>query len=205
MQLNNKAIAKRTINSDMEVIIIPRNKLLTDVAQFAGLAGTSTFDGRRWETVRGTRSGDRVAMAEENLLGGNCTATFNGNPVSGAYTQGYSTASHEFAHGLHVNILDSGDRQIITDAYNARKALAIASPNDPDQWVDGREGCYASQNEREFFAQLSNAYLGTNTGSDTATGDPRHNGQNWVQTHEPTVFAVLDRMYGGGSIPNANP
>ena len=205
VQLNNKAIAKRTINSDTEVIIIPRNKLLTDVAQFAGLAGTSTFDGRRWETVRGTRSGDRVAMAEENLLGGNCTATFNGNPVSGAYTQGYSTASHEFAHGLHVNILDSGDRQIITDAYNARKALAVASPNDPDQWVDGREGCYASQNEREFFAQLSNAYLGTNTGSDTATGDPRHNGQNWVQTHEPTVFAVLDRMYGGGSIPNANP
>ncbi|MFN6517255.1 MAG: DUF4157 domain-containing protein [Nostoc sp. CreGUA01] len=205
VQLNNKDIARSTINGNMQVVIIPRNKLLTDVTQFADLAGTSTFDGRRWETVRGVGHGNYVAVTEENLLGGNCTATFEGNPVSGTYATGYSTTSHEFAHGLHDNSLTSSDRQIITDAYNARKALAAASPTDPDQWVDGREGCYASQTDHEFFAQLSNAYLGTNAGTDAATGDPRHNGKAWVQTHEPTVFALLERMYGGGSIPNANP
>ncbi|MBW4677482.1 MAG: DUF4157 domain-containing protein [Desmonostoc geniculatum HA4340-LM1] len=205
VQLNNKDIARSTINGNMQVVIIPRDKLLTDVAQFADLAGTKTFDGRPWEKVRGVGHGNYVAVTEENLLGGNCTATFGGNPVSGTYTKGYSTTSHEFAHGLHDNSLTDADRQIITNAYNARKALATASPTDPNQWVDGREGCYASQTDHEFFAQLSNAYLGTNTGNDANTGDPRHNGKAWVQTHEPTVFALLDRMYAGGSIPNANP
>ncbi|MDZ8189411.1 MAG: hypothetical protein RMX96_31815 [Nostoc sp. ChiSLP02] len=205
VQLNNKAIARNTINGNMQVVIIPRNKLLTDVAQFADLAGTTTFDGRPWEKVRGVGHGNYVAVTEENLLGGNCTATFGGHPVSGTYATGYSTTSHEFAHGLHDNSLTSADRQVITDAYNARKALATASPTDTNQWVDGREGCYASQTDHEFFAQLSNAYLGTNTGSDPNTGDPRHNGKAWVQTHEPTVFALLERMYAGGSIPNANP
>jgi hypothetical protein len=205
VQLGNKAIARNTLDGDMQVVIIPRDKLLTDVDQFASLAGTKTFDGRAWETVRGVGYGSYVAITEENLLGGDCTATFEGNPVSGAYAQGYSTSTHEIAHGLHDNALEDSDRQIITDAYNVRKSAAQASPNDPDQWVDGREGCYASQTDHEFFAQLSNAYLGTNTGTDPNTGDPRHNGKNWVQTHEPEVYALLDRMYAGGSLPNTNP
>jgi hypothetical protein len=151
--------------------------------------------------------GDKIytAIAEENLLGEECTATFNGQPVSGSYAKGYSTTSHEFAHTLHLFVLPRADRQVITAAYTARKALATASPDDPDQWVDGREGCYASQTEEEFFAQLSNAYLGTNAGTDPFTNDPRHNDPQWVKDHEPTVFAILERMYAGGSVPNTNP
>jgi hypothetical protein len=205
VQLANKEIAKTTLNGSLTPVIIPRNKLLTDLPQFAALAGTKTFDGRPWEPTRGVGYGTFVAMAEENLLGGACTATFNGAVVNGTYDTGYSTASHEFAHGMHDNVLSSADQKIISDAYKARKTLAKAALTDTDQWVDGKEGCYASQTDHEFFAQLSNAYLGTNTGSDPNTRDARHNGKDWVKTHEPTVFALLEKMYAGGNISGANP
>jgi hypothetical protein len=205
VQLANKEVAKTAVSGTFTAVIIPRDKLLTDISQFSALAGTKTFDGREWEPTRGVGYGQYVALAEENLLGGECTAVFNGNKVNGTYDEGYSTASHEFAHGLHDNVLSAADRKIIEDAYKARKVLATAAPTDKEQWVDGREGCYASMTDHEFFAQLSNAYLGTNTGSDPFLSEPRHNGKDWVRTNEPKVFALLEKMYAGGSVRNANP
>ena len=56
--------------------------------------------------------------------------------------------------------------------------------------------CYASQSEEEYFAQLSNAYLGTNLGSDATTGKPRRNGRAWIKANEPKeMLALLDRLY----------
>jgi hypothetical protein len=205
VQLGNKDVAKAAIFAGVNTVVVPRSKLLTEVSKFSHLAGKKTFDGRNWETTRGVLSGLNVAMAEENLLGGACTAVFGGKTVSGTYAEGYSTSSHEFAHGLHVNAMDAADKKTITDAFNARKILAKKAPKDANQWVDGREGCYASSNDKEFFAQLSNAYLGTNAGKDTTTGDPRHNSKEWVKTHEPKVYAILEKMYGTGSISKANP
>lgn len=182
----DKAIARRTIDKNIFVVIVPKDTLMTDLSEFSSLKGVKTFDGREWETTRGVGGitiGGKVytAITEENLLGEDCTATYKGKPVSGFYTKGYSTTSHEFAHTLHLFVLEKADQKIITDAYNARKAIAKTKPDDPDQWVDGREGCYASQTEAEFFAQLSNAYLGTNTGNDPSTGDPRQNTKDWVK------------------------
>lgn len=205
VQLANKEIAKTTVLGKLTPVIIPRNLLLTDIAQFSALAGTTTFDGRPWEPTRGVGYGEFVAIAEENLLGGECTATFGGNPVNGTYDVGYSTATHEFAHGLHMNSLSAADTKIIEDAYNARKAKAALAPTDVEQWVDGREGSYASMTVYEFFAQLSNAYLGTNTGTDPYTNDARHNGKEWVRTNEPEVYALLEKLYAGGSVTGANP
>jgi len=205
VMLGNDEIAKTTMLSAMIAVIIPRNKLLTDLPQFSHLAGVDTFDGRDWEATRGIRSGDNVAFAEENLLGGTSTATFEGNLVGTGHSQGFSSATHEFAHGLHVNIMSDADKAIITAAFDARKVSAVAAPTDSNQWVDGREGCYASSNEREFFAQLSNAYLGANAGTDATTRDARHNGAAWVLANEPTVHAILTRLYGGNTIPNTNP
>jgi hypothetical protein len=56
--------------------------------------------------------------------------------------------------------------------------------------------CYASQSEEEYFAQLSNAYLGTNMGSDATTGQARRNGRQWIKDNEPEeMLALLDRLY----------
>ncbi|MHB1356966.1 MAG: peptidoglycan-binding domain-containing protein [Anaerolineae bacterium] len=214
----DKAVTRRAIDR-VRATIIPANMLMTDIAPFTVLRGTPTFDGRTWDTVRGVGNvvdGEIAysAFTEDNLLGVPCTATYT--PTTGdnagvpqetdwRYPEGYSTSSHEFAHSMETAALTDADRSTILTAYNARKVLSDASPNDPDMWVDGRRGCYASQNEAEFYAQLSNAYLGTNTGTDASTGDTRHNSKEWVQSHEPTVFALLERIYTGGALANTNP
>ena len=56
---------------------------------------------------------------------------------------------------------------------------------------------YASQSEEEYFAQAANAYMGTNTGSDTTTGQPRNNGKGWVQAEEPALFVLLEELFKG--------
>jgi hypothetical protein len=56
---------------------------------------------------------------------------------------------------------------------------------------------YASQSEEEYFAQAANAYVGTNTGTDTTTGQPRNNGKAWVQANEPDLFPLLDELFKG--------
>ena len=48
----------------------------------------------------------------------------------------------------------------------------------------------------EYFAQLSNAYLGTNLGTDPTTGQPRKNGRAWIKAHEPQEMVdLLDKLY----------
>ncbi len=206
----DKAFARTAIDSKIEVVLVPKDTLMTDLPQFAPLKGTKTFDGRDWETVRGVGNvalGGRMytAITEENLLGVDCTATHDGKPVSGTYEKGYSTSSHEYAHAVHENVLDDTQKAMVEDAYKARQLKAKAKPDDPDMWVDGREGCYASKTVFEFFAQLSNAYLETNAGTDPYTGDPRHNGKDFVETNEPEVFKLMDKIYGGAGVPGANP
>jgi peptidoglycan hydrolase-like protein with peptidoglycan-binding domain len=206
----SKEFARRAIDSNIDVVIVPKDTLMTDLPQFAPLQGQKTFDGREWEKVRGVGNvslGGRMytAMTEENLLGVDSTATFNGQPVSGTYAKGYSTSSHEYAHALHRNALSAAEKATVTAAYQATKAKGLAKPDDPDIWVDGREGCYASKTEAEFFAQLSNAYLGTNAGNDPFVNDPRHNGKDYVQSHEPAIFALFEKFYGGAKLPDTNP
>lgn len=199
-------------------LIIPANRLSTDYPPFSSLAGTATADGRTWDTVRGignTPLGDLrySTFPEENLLGIPCTATYTptsgpqaGIPQAlGQYPEGYSVATHEFAHSLHGAALTDDDSETIDDAYEERKDEAEDAPTDTDMWVDGREGCYASTSVAEFYAQLSNAYLGTNAGTDAVTGDTRHNGKPWVRAHEPEVYGILERVYAGSQVEGTNP
>ena len=53
--------------------------------------------------------------------------------------------------------------------------------------------CYAAQTDAEYFAQLSNAYLGTNMGIDPTTGQPRKNGRAWIKAHEPKEIVDAPR------------
>ncbi len=216
----DKEVARNMVDSGSIVVIIPKSKLLTDIPPFTKLKGQTTSPGtggRTWDGVRGVDMPDMKATAitEENLLGEDPTASFKQGGVEqvGSYDKGYSTTSHEFAHGIHARGLKKEDKKTIKTAYDARKALATAKPKDADMWVDGPEGCYASANDFEFFAQLANAYLGTNTGFDATTNNPitdpakkipRHNGKDWVSSHEPTVYAILDRVFAGGEIKGAN-
>jgi hypothetical protein len=213
----DKAATRRAIER-VRGMIIPANRLCTEYPPFDTLAGTDTGDGRTWDTVRGignTPLGELrySSFPEENLLGIPCTATYTptsgpnaGVPQAlGGYAEGYSVATHEFAHSLHGAVLTEDDSDTVQDAYDERKDASEDDPTNTNMWVDGKEGCYASTSVMEFFAQLSNAYLGTNTGTDPATGNTRHNGKDWVLAHEPAVYAILDRLHGGSQVTGANP
>jgi hypothetical protein len=142
-----------------------------------------------------------TAITEENLLGGPTTA-----PGAGCYDTGYSTTSHEFAHSIHQYGLNSADRATIDRIYKMR-----LQQSEHEEWVDGprkvgNQTCYAAQTVFEYFAQLSNAWLGVNIGNDPYTGKPRKNGKQWVLDHEPRAISeILDRVYGNRALEDLNP
>ena len=243
VQLSAPAVARRMLDRDGQVVIVPANRRMTDLEEFRPLRGRQTFDGRWWAHVRGVgnvRVDGRLytAITEENLLGGNPDPAIYGadteagvpaEPAAGGYAAGYSTTTHEFGHAIQRQGLSSADQRIIHDAYRQK----AHDTNDPpmlfeNHWVDGprisptppaaeagydeaswqahvagmrpgerrRYECYASQNDREYFAQLSNAYLDTNTGIEPTTMQPRNNGRDWIAAHEPqAVLLLLDRLY----------
>ena len=245
IQLGDPAVARRMLDRDVEAVIVPRDQQMTELDEFRSLRARRTFDGRWWAHVRGVgnvRVGSRiyVAITEENLLGGEPDpSVYHAVPGTrvpaetpqGGYPEGYSTTTHEFAHGIHVQGLARRDERAIERAYEAKASATRDAPGlFEDRWVDGprvsptapadraatgetdaqwqahvsglsrrerkRLECYAAQNEREYFAQLSNAYLGTNTGIEPTTLQPRNNGRSWVEANESgSMLALLDRLY----------
>ena len=204
IQLQSKTIARKFIEQNMKVVVIPRHMLITEVEEFSHLVNHTTPVGIPVAQVRGYKKGELIAVPEEDLLGGNCTATYEGKRLLEPYPDGNSTTSHEIAHGIH-GVLDGNQKAIITTAFNNRKKRAMANPNDPGQWVTGREGSYASINREEFFALLSNAYLGVNIGIDYYTKDPLHNGKEWVRNNEPEIYKLLETLYGQATLKGIIP
>ncbi|MFH8386881.1 hypothetical protein ACH4E7_39210 [Kitasatospora sp. NPDC018058] len=204
--LQDPDVAQRLLLKGAGATVVPRQVPMTDVADFRHLAGRTAEGeagaGRRWEDVRGS-GGLRAAVTEENLLGERATV---GDETP--YPDGYSTTTHEFAHTLHDFGLNDADRELITRTYRAKTDLdhltSVFGEQSPVAWSDGvrrvqgRDGDnYAARNEREYFAQVSNAYLGTNHGRDPYTGDMRNNGARWVRQNEPELLPLLERLYGG--------
>ena len=162
------------------VVIIPADRKMTDLPEFASLRGTHTFDGRVWDTVRGSGGTSlpdgriAIGVSEENLA----------HLPSDGYGARYSVGLHELAHGIQNYSLPPADRQAVTDAYNARKAAG-------GPWTEA----YGSSNDNEYFAQASNAWFGVNDGIG-------HNGADWVKANDPAMAAILQRVYGD---PPASP
>ncbi len=156
-QLQDKDIMMRLIENRVSVVIVPRDKLMTDLPEFASQRGRFTFDGRPWDITRGL-GGRETAIAEENLLGlssvSGSTARLgwdgqtsmeaaratdpNAMPAEGGagvqrfnpgvYCSGYSTTNHEFFHTIHQYGLSSADSQTIQTAYDAKKTEVPAAP-----------------------------------------------------------------------------
>lgn len=201
----------------LRAVIVPADRLLTEIPPFTRLAGDRASLDRPAEMARGVTIIEGAlsysALPEENLLGIRCTAVYiatSGDKAGIPQTpesqgEGTSIAVHELGHGIENTALTDADWWTVHTAYWRRVQRSNAAPQDPDQWVDGRKGCYASLSESEFFAQLSAAYLGTNAGYDRTTHDRRKNDKAWVAEHEPEVFAILERIYAGASLPGTNP
>jgi hypothetical protein len=243
--LRDSETAIRMIRQPVQAVIVPRDKMMTELAEFRKLLTSdsgggpgNTFDGRPWKHVRGVGNVEvdgvtYAALTEENLLGGLPDArVFPTGVTPAGYAVGYSTVTHEFAHVLHHNGLSSAEKKLISKHYNQKRkdtrskaGLTLAnvwpdgprvSPTAPPDWVaagwtdarwldtvaliadDSRRVYenYSSQNESEYFAQLSNAYLGTNLGTDPTTGQPRNNGRAWIVANEQKeMLDLLDKVY----------
>lgn len=176
-------IQARMAEAKVALVILPRNRAMTDVPEFAALKDQKTFDGRPWAEVRG--SGGReaagglwaIAVPEENLVetGG----------AEDKYAPGYSVGLHELAHAIQAKGLDAADQKTVLALYEARKAAG-------GPWTEA----YGASNDREYFAQATNCYFGANA----VIGQ---NGPAWLRDNDRPLYDLLVRLYGPAPVGHA--
>ncbi|MFJ7277025.1 hypothetical protein [Kitasatospora sp. NPDC098663] len=205
--LQDKEVAARLVAAGVRVVVVPRDVPLTGVAGFERLrglvAGGEAGGGRSVDQLRGANDGLVVAIPEENLLGERTTV--GPHPTQ---PEGYSSATHELAHAVLEFGMSREQRALVEEAYRGKRladGLAdVFGEESVTAWPDGSRrngsgelvGNYSSADVHEFFAQLSNTYLGTNHGNDPQTGKPRNNGSDWVRRNEPELLPLLEQLYG---------
>lgn len=176
----NQLAQKKLAEARATIVIIPAHTSMTDVAQFAGMRGKKTFDGRDWSNVRGSggiKAPDgsfAIGVAEENLV--------SVRGIVSTYPTGYSIGMHELAHALQSHGMTAAQQQRLQDLYKAHAA------KDPGDAHDTFTEKYGASNVQEYFAQGTNAFFGKNQ----RTG---HNGRAWLQQHDPDFYAFLVEMY----------
>jgi hypothetical protein len=178
--------------------VIPHDKKLTELPEYAHLAGTTTFDGRIWDDVRGIQTEvnglRRVAVAEEDLV------TISGTPAS--YGSGFLEA-HEGGHGLQFSGLTVAQQATLVTIYAAR--LAASGPitqttpagTATAMWLN--PAWYSAANKEEYFANSVAAYHGhpyTNGAADVAMYT-----QSWLETNDASMFQLLQAVYQQGATP----
>ncbi|MEU8510594.1 hypothetical protein AB0C76_03245 [Kitasatospora sp. NPDC048722] len=201
--LRDPKVAERLLTQEVRVVVVPRDVPITEVAGLEHLNDLPEVDGRPWRTVRGVQSGKIVVVTEENLLGARTTLG-----RASSHPEGYSTTTHELAHAIHKFGLTGDEHALVREAYRGKRqadGLTDLFGEEPvAAWPDGGRrnaadelvGNYSSADEYEYFAQLSNAYLGTNHGNDPGTRLPRNNGADWVRRNDPELLPLLERLYG---------
>jgi peptidoglycan hydrolase-like protein with peptidoglycan-binding domain len=178
--------------------VIPHNKKLTELPEYAHLAGTTTFDGRIWDDVRGIQTEvnglRRVAVAEEDLV------TVAGTAAS--YGAGFLEA-HEGGHGLQFSGLTTTQQATLVTIYAAR--LAASGPITQTtpagaataMWLN--PSWYSAANKEEYFANSVAAYHGhpyTNGTADVAMYT-----RSWLQTNDAPMHQLLEAVYQQGATP----
>ncbi|MGW1281418.1 hypothetical protein ACWD4V_31265 [Streptomyces tsukubensis] len=198
--LHDPEVTSRLVRLGSRVVVVPRDRTVTSLEAFHDLKDATSSDGRCFHTMRGVAT-LHAAISEENLLGEHTTI---GRVKH--LPDGYSATFHEVAHIVHRCGLDFAELGLINEVYRATDRLGEAGA-----WPDGalysydektgeRKGPnYSSQNQYEFFAQLTNVYLRANTGNDPVTGAPRENGgPDWVKAKHPSLYRLMRRLYGPG-------
>ncbi len=148
---------------------------LTDLPEFAFLRGTTTFDGRPWEPVRGaggTIGNPAAAFGEENIL------RFANDPYGGQQ----SILVHEFAHSL-MNIGWQGPLANFTAQWQAAFDNAVAG----NLW----SGLYARSNTAEYFAELTQIYF--NVKQPQGAGIPTT--RDGLMTYDPVAYNTLTNLF----------
>jgi hypothetical protein len=99
---------------------------------------------------------------------------------------------HELAHGYHNQfVVDGFENKGVKDAYGRAMKSGLY---DSVMRVDGsRKKAYAATNHKEYFAELSEAYFGTN---DFFPFDRAE-----LRRHDPAGYEVVERLWGAAPAP----
>jgi len=164
----------------VELHIIPHDKKLTDLSEFASLKGTKTFDGRNYDDLRGvgaTKIKDtiRYAIAEEQLV------KVKDKPSE--YELGF-VGAHESGHVVEQFGLNKEQNKALKDAYDERKKAGGPWLN-PD-W-------YTSSGTGEYFAQSTSAYFGRPYSS--SEDDKKAYTREWLKKNDPPMAKLLATVY----------
>ncbi|HEY0691209.1 MAG TPA: hypothetical protein VGD71_19490, partial [Kribbella sp.] len=200
--LQDPEVAERLLTvGRTRVIVIPRNEKLTSLLPWRHLAGQPVDDSTQWlwDQVRAASTLDgMIAVAEENLLG-------ELSLVAGGGPDGYSVVTREFARQIYRHGLSQDDQDRASSSFDGKELAREAGRQ--VLWPDGAyenpelpgKINHSAQGVEPYFAHLTNAYLGTNTGVDFFTGLPRNNEIAWFGSHETRLVPLLQRIYGDPS------
>lgn len=184
---------RRMQRAHVALVIIPRDRRMTDVAEFADLEGKPTIDGRPFDDVRGSGGMSTgglwaIAIPEENLVeAGTSGPLMADGTAPNPYADGYSVGLHELAHTVEAKGLTSDEKRRVIALYEARRLAG-------GPWTEA----YGASNEREYFAQSTNCYFGQNVG----VGE---NGAAWLEANDPAMYAFLETIYGPAPAAQAQP
>jgi hypothetical protein len=165
----------------VELHIIPHDKKLTDLSEFASLKGTKTFDGRNYDELRGvgaTKIKDtiRYAIAEEQLV------KIKDKPSQ--YELGF-VGAHESGHVVEQFGLNKEQQKSLKDAYDERKKAG--GPWLSPDW-------YTSSGTGEYFAQSTSAYFGRPYSS--SEEDKKTYTRDWLKKNDAAMTKLLTTVYG---------
>jgi hypothetical protein len=168
-------LARAAKRNKVEIVIIPKNRKLTDLPEFKYLKGKKTFDGRSWDDTRGL-GGTRlpngryvIAASEENL------ANLPGDKYSG----NFKVALHELAHTVQDRLIPKRIRSAIAQAYREqRKAGGEFSSR------------YARSTVHEYFATGVDAYF------DSRESGNEKRGSAWMKQADPRLYRLMERLFG---------
>ena len=96
---------------------------------------------------------------------------------------------HELAHAYHDRVLGSDHPEILTAYKHAKEAKLYdaVERRRTDGRPNTRESAYAISNHKEYFAETSEAFFGTN--------DYFPFTRDELKAHDPEMFRVLDRVW----------
>jgi peptidoglycan hydrolase-like protein with peptidoglycan-binding domain len=173
----------------IELHVIPHNKKMTDLDEFKALKGTTTFDGRLWDDVRGINMGKdgtkiRSAVGEEALV------AIKGQPSG--YGPGF-VASHETGHALK-NALTATQLTKLTTLFSDRVATHAPPAQDAaddEYWLP--PSWYTGANEDEYLGNSIAAYY--SHPHSTVDETVKMYTPAWLAANDEKMYAFLQTIF----------
>ncbi len=145
----------------------------------------SKTDKEYWDSRARGMGGNITSCAEENLLG-----------IPGTRYYGEHITVHEFSHNI-MSALRTADPALFAEiqpAYEAARAKGLYKD------TNGRDQ-YAINTAAEYFAEGTQWWFWSNIEFYDGTTKARVQSPDDLKVYDPTLFAILDRIYAGHRIP----